>query len=82
MDQASPHRALIVEDDVIIAMDLEQAMYELGFETSDLASSRNRAFSQAMSCKPDIALVDVCLEGGREGIEAARWLREVCGGCL
>jgi CheY-like chemotaxis protein len=23
-------------------------------------------------------LVDVCLDGGREGIEAARWLREVC----
>jgi DNA-binding NarL/FixJ family response regulator len=31
-----------------------------------------------MNSKPDIALVDVCLEGGREGIEAARWLREVC----
>ena len=23
--------------------------------------------------------MDVCLEGGREGIETARWLREVCG---
>ena len=28
--------------------------------------------------QPDVALVDVCLEGGREGIEIARWLREVC----
>jgi hypothetical protein len=38
MDQASTHRrALIVEDEIVIAMDLEQAMYELGFETSDLA---------------------------------------------
>jgi CheY-like chemotaxis protein len=27
---------------------------------------------------PDVVLMDVCLEGGREGIEAARWLREVC----
>ena len=26
---------------------------------------------------PDIVLMDVNLEGGREGIEAARWLREV-----
>lgn len=32
-----------------------------------------------MSEEPDIALVDVCLEGGREGIETARWIREVCG---
>jgi CheY-like chemotaxis protein len=23
--------------------------------------------------------MDVCLDGGREGIETARWLREVCG---
>ena len=26
-----------------------------------------------------MAVVDVCLAGGREGIEMARWLREVCG---
>jgi CheY-like chemotaxis protein len=31
-----------------------------------------------MMVQPDVALVDVCLDGGREGIEAARWLREVC----
>jgi DNA-binding NarL/FixJ family response regulator len=27
---------------------------------------------------PDVVLMDVRLEGGREGIEAARWVREVC----
>jgi DNA-binding NarL/FixJ family response regulator len=26
--------------------------------------------------------MDVCLEGGREGIETARWLREVCGAAI
>ena len=31
-----------------------------------------------MEDPPDIVLMDVNLEGGREGIEAARWLREVC----
>jgi CheY-like chemotaxis protein len=31
-----------------------------------------------MSDQPDVVLMDVCLEGGREGIEAARWLREAC----
>jgi len=31
-----------------------------------------------MEDAPDIVLMDVNLEGGREGIEAARWLREVC----
>ncbi len=80
MDQlSSPHRrALIVEDEIVIALDLQDAMSNLGFDVSDLAPSSNRAFSLAMSHKPDIVLMDVCLDGGREGIEAARWLREVC----
>jgi CheY-like chemotaxis protein len=82
MDQLSsthPRRALIVEDEIVIALDLQVAMSGLGFEISDLAANSNRAFSLAMSNQPDIVLMDVGLDGGREGIEAGRWLREVCG---
>lgn len=82
MDQLSsthPRRALIVEDEIVIALDLQEAMSSLGFEISDLAANPNRAFSLAMSNQPDLVLMDVCLDGGREGIEAGRWLREVCG---
>ena len=82
MDQLSSthlRRALIVEDEVVIALDLQEAMSSLGFEISDLAANPNRAFSLAMSNQPDLVLMDVCLDGGREGIEAGRWLREVCG---
>ena len=31
-----------------------------------------------MEDMPDIVLMDVSLKGGHEGIEVARWLREVC----
>ena len=72
-------RALIVEDEFMIALDLEDAMSALGFDVCGLASSDRTARSLAMSKDPDIVLMDVCLEGGREGIEPARWLREVCG---
>jgi two-component system, response regulator PdtaR len=79
MDQLSPpRRALIVEDEILIALGLQDAMSAMGFDHCDLAPSDRRARSLAMSGPPDIALVDVSLEGGREGIEAARWLREVC----
>lgn len=71
-------RALIVEDEIVISLDLQDAMSELGFSSCDLAPSDRKARSLAMSIQPDVALVDVCLDGGREGIEAARWLREVC----
>lgn len=59
-------RALIVEDEILIALDLEDAMSDLGFEVCPLASSDRGARSLAMRDQPDIALVDVCLEGGRE----------------
>ena len=84
MGQKSPprRRALIVEDDYFIALDLEFAMTDLGFDVCELAPSDRRARSLAMRDRPDIALVDVCLAGGREGIETARWLREVCGASI
>ena len=31
-----------------------------------------------MSNEPDVVLMDINLEGGREGIEVARWLHKVC----
>ena len=72
-------RVLIVEDEFMIALDLEQAMTALGFDSCGLAPNDNKARSLAMSRHPDLVLMDVSLEGGREGIESARWLREVCG---
>ena len=71
-------RALIVEDEYLCALNLAADMQELGFASCDLAANGQDAFLQAMENTPDIVLMDVNLEGGREGIEAARWLREVC----
>jgi DNA-binding NarL/FixJ family response regulator len=69
---------MIVEDETMIALSLEADMQALGFDTCDLAANGQEAFLCAMEDQPDVVLMDVNLEGGREGIEAARWLREVC----
>lgn len=74
----SRNRVLIVEDEFLIALDLEAAMTGLGFEICGLAPNGEEARSLAMSHQPDVVLVDVYLAGAREGIETARWLREVC----
>jgi response regulator of citrate/malate metabolism len=76
---AARPRVLIVEDEFMIALDLEQSMIALGFDSCGLAPNDGKARLLAMSGQPDLVLMDVCLEGGREGIESARWLREVCG---
>jgi len=80
MDAKTDHRsrALIVEDEFLIALDLEAAMTGLGFEICGLAPNGDEARLLAMDHQPDVVLVDVYLGGAREGIETARWLREVC----
>ena len=80
MAQRSPphhRRALIVEDEILFAINLEADMHALGFDICDLAANGQQANMLAMSNQPDVVLVDINLEGGREGIEVARWLRTV-----
>ena len=79
MDQRSPlgRRALIVEDEPMIALDLEAEMHALGFGTCQLAAEAQEAFLLALGDQLDVVLMNVDLQGGHDGIEAARWLREV-----
>ena len=72
-------RALIVDDEFLIAFDLESSMRELGFDVCTVASNEKDAIELAKSNTPDVVLMDVYLGGTRAGIETARWLREVCG---
>jgi two-component system, response regulator PdtaR len=78
--RSPPHRgrALIVEDEIFFAISLEADMRALGFDICDLAANGEQASTLAMSNRPDVVLMDINLEGGREGIEVARWLRKVC----
>ena len=71
-------RALIVEDEIMFALNLEADVLAMGFDICDLAANGQQASNLAMSNQPDVVLMDVNLEGGREGIEVARWLSKVC----
>jgi DNA-binding NarL/FixJ family response regulator len=72
-------RALIVDDEFLIAFDLEASMRELGFNVCSVASNERDAIELAMSNPPDVVVMDVYLGGSRAGIEAGRWLREIFG---
>ena len=71
-------RALIVEDEPLIALDLEATLRVLGFDVCGCASNPRQAVELATSLQPDFVLMDVYLDGGWEGIKAARWIREAC----
>jgi DNA-binding NarL/FixJ family response regulator len=74
-----PRSALIVDDEFLIAFDLEASMRELGFDDCAVASNEQDAIELAKDHPPDVVVMDVYLGGTRAGIETARWLHEVCG---
>lgn len=74
MDHAKGNRVLIVEDDLIIALDIEDIVSQTGFEVAGLASSRDHAVKLAPEA--DIAFVDVNLSDGASGPEIGRVLAE------
>lgn len=64
-------RILIVEDEFLLAMDLESHLQELGQEVVGLAADTEQALALAGTHIPDLALVDINLRDGRTGTEIA-----------
>jgi len=68
MSTCSAH-ALIIEDEIIIALELEDLLRQLGFTSFDIAASPAEALEQACRRRPSLITADVRISGGT-GIEA------------
>jgi CheY-like chemotaxis protein len=79
IEKTGPQRVLIVEDEVIIAMNLESMIEDLGFEVCAIAARGAEAISLARTHRPEIVLMDVSLIGEMDGVEAARQIRDLIG---
>jgi len=66
-----PAGILIVEDERIIALDLRSKLVRLGYKVSGVAHSGPDAVRLARELLPDVVLMDIILDGGMDGIEAA-----------
>lgn len=64
-------RTLIVEDERIVALDLQHGLEDLGFEVVGCAARSAEAVDLAMQHRPDLILMDINLGAGRDGIDAA-----------
>lgn len=58
-------RVLIVEDEIFVALEIEQIVQEAGLDVVAIAADRNEALAAASRC--DIALVDLNLRDGPTG---------------
>jgi len=69
-------RILIVEDEKIIALDLQRRLERFGYSVVGMASDGMEAVALAKERAPDIILMDIMLAGGMDGIEAAGQIRD------
>lgn len=69
-------RVMIVEDEVIVALDIAGYLDQLGYECCRKVDSGEEAVQQAGLDQPDLILMDIGLAGRMDGIEAAENIRE------
>ncbi len=67
-------RILVVEDEVLIALELECLLEDLGHVSVGVAGCSADAIALGRSTAPDVALVDIHLIDGPTGVEVARQL--------
>jgi CheY-like chemotaxis protein len=73
-------KILIVEDEQIVAADLERTLQRLGFIVTGLSQSAQDAITEAGRTAPDLVLMDIKLKGHTDGVEAAEvisWLYNI-----
>ena len=68
-------KVLIVEDEFFIALDAQTQVENIGCTVVGIAVSADEAIAIVEREAPDIVLMDIRLQGGRDGIDAAREIR-------
>ncbi|MEH2255836.1 hybrid sensor histidine kinase/response regulator [Nostoc sp.] len=64
-------RVLVVEDEYILAINLQESLKSLGYVVLDIADSAEGAIAKATELRPNLILMDIRLRGEMDGIQAA-----------
>ncbi len=79
ISDGKPCSILIVEDEPIVAKDLQQTLCEMHYDAFAIASSAEEAIRRASEKCPDLVLMDIRIKGERDGIETAQILHDQFG---
>jgi PAS domain S-box-containing protein len=69
-------RILVVEDESIVAKDIQNTLVKLGYEVPATASSAASAYEKLEMIKPDLVFLDIKLKGEEDGIHIAEHIKE------
>ncbi len=73
----SKGRILVVEDEIIIAMEIADRLKSMGYEVLRIVSNGKNAIEAARRDKPDLMLMDIMIQGNIDGIETATQIRSI-----
>jgi hypothetical protein len=69
-------RIVVVEDEAIVAMDVQATLRRSGYDVAAVVGSGPAAIEAAGGARPDLVLMDIRLSGPMDGIEAGRAIRD------
>ena len=64
-------KVVVVEDDAVISMKIEQDLLDAGHVVLDVVHNSERALDAIHNNRPDMVLLDINIEGTRDGVEVA-----------
>ncbi|MBF0336479.1 MAG: response regulator [Nitrospirae bacterium] len=70
---------LVVEDEIVIARDIESKLKKIGYNVPAIAASGEEAIKLAGEVHPTLILMDIMLEGKMDGVEAAGQIDKLYG---
>jgi AmiR/NasT family two-component response regulator len=76
MAAAAEHKIVIVEDEGLIAADLESRLKSAGYQVPGTADSAQPALKLIRETWPDLVLMDIRLKGEQDGIQVAELVHE------
>jgi DNA-binding NarL/FixJ family response regulator len=69
-------KILIVEDEPIIAADIESTLLKHGYGVCGIAYSAHQALDMIANRNPDLLLLDIAIKGEEDGIDIASYVRK------
>ena len=69
-------QVLVVEDEAVVAMDIQTKLEDLGYSVLALIRSGEEAVESAHEMRPDLILMDISLHGEMYGISAAASIQQ------
>lgn len=69
-------RIFVVEDEVVVALEIQRALKKMGFVFAGMATHYEEAVAGIDKARPDLILLDIMLKQSKSGVEIAKTIKQ------